>query len=301
MSPLPEAEEHFIQDRENHGEAEERRLAALVRRLAAEVENHEKTAQSFVDERQEARADRDEWFRRHEIMRADVRRLAARCAALEKVAIELDAQVYEFRDWDKQDWPAAYAALVAHASSARAALSSTATAGVPTKDEELERKNQQYKDLYALWCRVARAMTPSVGPDITDEQVADRAEQLAAHVARVDGKLARLFDTLERYPAQVDSRLVKEILWCGHDNHARLCPQCGTSDAAPAAEPEHWKCTGPDCPCGIATATTGEPDETQASPEQLREASARIDALPKVWPKAATTGETAPCEGDKNE
>lgn len=40
-----------------------------------------------------------------------------------------------------------------------------------------------YRYIYALWCRVARAMTPEGGPDITDEEVADKAEALKAQLA----------------------------------------------------------------------------------------------------------------------
>jgi hypothetical protein len=43
----------------------------------------------------------------------------------------------------------------------------------------LEQKHQAYRSLYGLWLRVARAMTPPAGPDLTDEQVAERAESAA--------------------------------------------------------------------------------------------------------------------------
>lgn len=35
-----------------------------------------------------------------------------------------------------------------------------------------------YRRLYAMWCRVARAVTPAGGPDISDEQVVEAVERL---------------------------------------------------------------------------------------------------------------------------
>lgn len=47
----------------------------------------------------------------------------------------------------------------------------------------LRMKHDAYRALYTLWLRVARAMTPQDGPDITDEQVAERAEATCADLA----------------------------------------------------------------------------------------------------------------------
>lgn len=49
------------------------------------------------------------------------------------------------------------------------------------KDEH-DSLHQLYRRLYALWCRVARAMTPPSGPDITDEEVAVKAERVSAEL-----------------------------------------------------------------------------------------------------------------------
>lgn len=51
----------------------------------------------------------------------------------------------------------------------------------------LGQKHQDYRDLYAMWCRVARALTPEGGPDITDEQVVERVERSEADLAIMRG------------------------------------------------------------------------------------------------------------------
>lgn len=57
--------------------------------------------------------------------------------------------------------------------------------------DDAERLHARYKDLYAMWLRVARAITPVGGPDITDEQVADTAEALAATLAEREAQHER--------------------------------------------------------------------------------------------------------------
>jgi hypothetical protein len=47
------------------------------------------------------------------------------------------------------------------------------------------------RDLYALWLRVVRAMTPRGGSDITDEQVAERAERAEAQAAQMRAVIQR--------------------------------------------------------------------------------------------------------------
>lgn len=58
--------------------------------------------------------------------------------------------------------------------------------------EALDSKHEAYRRLYALWLRVAHAMTPAGGPDITDEQVAERAERYAAPTPNYREEVERL-------------------------------------------------------------------------------------------------------------
>jgi hypothetical protein len=134
--------------------------------------------------------------------------------------------------------------------------------------QALEAKYAAYRGIYALWLRVARAMTPTGGPDITDEEV----------VVRVESAEARARD-LETILREYDQKLAE--VWGKEDApHAVARGWVETSWRAALATPAPAEATGGprfDAERALLNERKRLQAEIQRKDEALREARIAID------------------------
>lgn len=103
--------------------------------------------------------------------------------------------------------------------------------------EAHESLHSTYRGLYALWLRVARAMTPAGGLDITDEEVATRCERLATERDALAARATAANDSMERCERGLYLR-INELEERAEKAEASLV---SATEAAHAERDQHWR------------------------------------------------------------